>query len=236
MNISFISAIIDPSIPSPIPASRNIPEWYKNASRYIGEEKKPAPKELGTTSGTIKTCMPVLDAITSGYLILSTSDLFVEKNEEGTYYSWSSNDLIGFHSQRQTPGYPKMEEKIRKENVPKFNNPWIVQTPKGYSCLFVTPMHRDLPFTILPGVVDTDTYFNPVNFPFVPDPNFEGLIPKGTPIAHVIPFRRDSWNMSIDTLQNSKKNQKRALFTSGTIASIFFDKYKKNFWTPKDFK
>lgn len=235
MNISFTSNIIDPSLPAPIPASKSIPEWYKNISRYIGGEKKP-PLQGDGTAGTIKTCMPVLDAITNGYLILSSSDVYIRKTEEGTYYTWANNNLVTFHSQEQAVDYPKVKEKLKDENIPKFTNPWIIETPKGYSCLFVTPMHRDLPFTILPGVVDTDTYFNAVNFPFIPDPDFEGLIPRGTPIAQVIPFRRDSWNMSIDSIENSKKKQRKLLEIKNTISSMFFDKYKKNFWTPKDFR
>jgi hypothetical protein len=235
MNIIFTSSIIDPSLPEPIPASKKIPEWYKSISRYIEGNKKPSPAD-GGTNGTIKTCMPVLDAITSGYLILSSADIYIEKEEEGRFYNWADHNLISFHGQRQVTGYPNLEKKVGMESVPKFNNPWIVKTPKGYSCLFVTPFHHDLPFTILPGIVDTDTYFNAVNFPFMLDPDFEGLIPKGTPIAQVIPFRREDWNMSIKMLADSKKFQKEWLRVTKELSTHFFDKYKKIFWSSKSYK
>ena len=233
--ITFVSTIVDPTLPEPIPASKKMPEWYKSIPRYVGGKKKPPTNSAGT-SGTIKTCMPVLDVMTSGYLILSSADVFIEKNEQGRFYSWANYDLITFHGQTQVTGYPKLEKKLKLEDVPKFTNHWIVQTPKGYSSLFVTPFHHDLPFTILPAIVDTDTYFNSVNFPFLPDPDFEGLIPKGTPIAQVIPFKRDNWEMSVKLIENSKEAQKNLLQVAKSLSTQFFDKYKRNHWVAKSYK
>jgi hypothetical protein len=234
MKITFVSTSVDPSIPAPIPAVKKIPEWYKSIPRYTGKEKKPTVNNA--VDGTIKTCMPVLDAMTAGYLILSTADVYISKGSEGTHYQWANHDLITFHSSTQITGYPKSDVKLNGENAPKFNNPWIIQTPKNYSCLFISPLHHDLPFTTLAGVVDTDTYFNPVNFPFIPDPDFEGLIPRGTPIAQVIPFKRESWEMSVDSLQESSKLQKHFLGVRGTLLSEYFDKYKNHFWKKKEYK
>jgi hypothetical protein len=234
MRITFVSTSADPSIPEPIPAVKKIPEWYKLIPRYTGKEKK--PKLNNDTDGTIKTCMPVLDAMTAGYLILSPADIYISKTSEETYYNWANHNAITFHSPNQIKGYPKSDVKLKGEKPPKFTNPWIVKTPKGYSCLFVTPFHHDLPFSILPGVVDTDTYFNAVNFPFIPDPNFEGLIPRGTPIAQVIPFKRESWEMSIDSVEESKELQKMFLKVRNTILSEYFDKYKKYYWAKKEYK
>jgi hypothetical protein len=235
MKITFASAIVDPTLPMPIPASKKIPEWYKSLPRYIGGEKK-VNVDSSATSGTIKTCMPVLDVITSGYLILSSADVFIQKNEQGRFYHWSDYDLIKFHGQEQVTGYPKLKKKMGLESVPKFTNHWIVQTPKGYSCLFITPFHHDLPFTILPGIVDTDTYFNAVNFPFLPDPDFEGLIPKGTPIAQIIPFKRDNWEMSFEKVEDSKDLQNQLLRVLKGLTTQFFDRYKKTHWVAKSYK
>ena len=235
MEIIFTSSILDPSLPEPIPASKKIPEWYKSISRYIDGKKDTHPNGEGS-KGTIKTCMPVLDSITSGYLILSSADVYIEKQEQGRYYTWPDNNLITFHNQEQVTGYPNLEKKMNNEKIPKFTNPWIVKTPKGYSSLFVTPFHHDLPFTILPGIVDTDSYFNAVNFPFMPDPDFEGLIPKGTPIAQVLPFERKDWNMSIGYLADSEKDRKEWLRVTKELSTRFFDKYKKIFWTAKSYK
>ena len=113
MKITFVSTNADPSIPEPIPAVKKIPEWYKSIPRYTGKEKKPTT-DNGVDS-TIKTCMPVLDAMTAGYLILSAADLYISKKEEGTYYQWANHDLITFHSPQQITGYPKSDTKLKGE-------------------------------------------------------------------------------------------------------------------------
>ena len=110
-------------------------------------------------------------------------------------------------------------------------NPWAIKTPKGYSTLFTQPMHRESVFTILPGVVDTDTYTAPVNFPMViNDPNFEGLIPKGSPIVQVIPFKRDKWESTFS------KDVESVNKVSAYLNSQFFDRYKRMFWSRKEYK
>jgi hypothetical protein len=200
----------------------------------MGEKK--VPTENNVTPGTVKSCMPFLDALSTGYLLLSSADLYISKKSTETIYQWSSNNLISFHDQDQIKGYLKIEDKLKKEKVPKFNNPWIVKTPKNYSCLFVTPFHHNLPFTILEGVVDTDTYFLPVNFPFVLNPDFEGLIPKGTPIAQIIPFKRENWSMNTGSLEESHKFEKKFRNATGTLSGEFFDKYKKHYWMKKEYK
>ena len=235
MRITFVSTIVDPTLPEPIPAVKKMPEWYKSIPRYITKEKKPSI-ENNQTTGTIKTCMPVLDVMTAGYLILSSVDIYISKTEQGTFYQWANDDAVTFHPQSQLTGYPKLEKKMKLEGVPKFTNRWIVQTPRGYSCLFMTPFHRDLPFTILPAIVDTDTYFNAVNFPFLPDPDFEGLIPKGTPIVQVVPFKRDSWEMSVEHLSDSKDSQNNFLKVTRGLTTQFFDRYKRNYWVAKSYK
>ena len=74
----------------------------------------------------------------------------------------------------------------------------MIKTPPGYSVLFTHPMNwHYLPFYSLSGVVDTDTYTMPVLFPFMMKNNFEGIIPKGTPVIQIIPFKRDDWKSNI---------------------------------------
>jgi hypothetical protein len=214
-------------IEQPKLASKLLPNWYKNMESYIGKEKKPSGN--ASTTATIKRCLPVLDAITAGYIIESPADVWVSKKEEGQWFEWADFGLISFHPIEQAPEHP-----ARKPfPYPKWTNPWSITTPKGYSTLFIQPMHRESVFTILPGIVDTDTYSAPVNFPFViNDITFEGLIPKGTPIVQVIPFKRNSWNMEIGTKEDFDRQNK----ISKKLQSKFFDRYKSMFWTRKEYK
>ena len=77
------------------------------------------------------------------------------------------------------------------------HNKCLIKTKPGYSCLFVKPMNRLEPrFDIIAGVVDTDSYINTINFPFILNKRDEQfLIKKGEAMVQVIPFKRESWKM-----------------------------------------
>jgi hypothetical protein len=198
--IKFIPAIgTDTNIyDPPVPASKLIPEWYKNQNKYVGGTKSYS-QENGTINHTIKGCMPVFDVMTAGYIYTLPADVIFSKGENGNVNTlWSTNDLgmIQSHPQPQYDSYsiPDEYEQIGL----KFINPWITQTPPGYSCLFIQPTFRDdLPFYVLPAIVDTDTHPINVNFPFFIRKDFEGMLPMGTPIMQIIPFKRDSWSHEI---------------------------------------
>jgi hypothetical protein len=210
----------------PQPADKFIPNWYKEVESYMGSEKKPTGN--GNTSGTIKKCMPVFDAITSGYIISLPADVFVTQKDGAPYYEWASLGLVDFHPVEQAPNHPANNGFV----YPKWINPWAIKTPKGYSTLFVQPFHRSSVFAILPGVVDTDTYDAPVNFPFVlNDPKFEGLVPAGTPIAQLIPIKRSNWKSTIKEYDSNWIDR-----TTVRLKTKMFDSYKNQFWTKKEYK
>jgi hypothetical protein len=227
--ITFTNTAGVPEEYSPKPATASVPDWYKNLSSYMGGEKKPTGE--GNTTGTIKRCMPVFDAIIGGYILYTNVDVWVSQRNEQPWFEWPSFGPIQFHPVKQAPNHP--DRNGHRESYPKWINPWAIQTPPGYSTLFVQPMHRESVFTILPGVVDTDQYNSPVNFPFVlNDINFEGLIPVGTPMAQVIPFKRESWEMNIGTQEDFEKQNK----TTIKLRTRFFDSYKLQFRQPKEYK
>jgi hypothetical protein len=216
----------------PVPASSLLPEWYKKSDSYINNEKKPLGD--GTTSATIKRCMPVFDVLTSGYFLLTSTDIWVSKRNDVNgipidWYEWRSGDPISFHDSRQSALHPD----VVNSSIPKWANPWSIKTPKDYSILLVPPVHRKNIVTALPAVVDTDTYTNNINIVFtLTDPNFEGLIPAGTPIVQIIPFLRNSWKMKIGSefeLKEQKKSQTKLL-------SKMFDSYKLQFRQLKEYK
>jgi hypothetical protein len=216
-----------PELEKPQLASKVIPEWYKETGSYVGDKK--IPQSDGTSRGTIKKCMPVFDAMTSGYIIVSPADVYVSIKDGEQFFYWAALDLIAFHLIEQAPNHPN------KNQFPyaKWVNHWAIKTPKGYSTLFVQPFHRESVFTILPGIVDTDTYTAPVNFPMViNDPTFEGLIPKGTPIAQVIPFKRESWKMEF----GNQKDVEQQINIGNKLSTVFFNRYKNMFWNKKEYK
>lgn len=227
MKITFTNVSGFKDIEQPKPASAFIPDWYKNMDSYIGGEKKPTGQ--GGTAATVKRCMPVFDAMTAGYIITLPADVYVSIKDEQQYFEWSDLGLVQFHPIEQAPEHPAKKPYA----YPKWINHWSIKTPKGYSTLFVQPFHREAPFTILPGIVDTDEYYAPVNFPMViNDPKFEGMIPKGTPIAQVIPFKRESWSMEFG---NQKDIEDQANITR-KLQTKFFDSYKSMFRAAKEYK
>jgi hypothetical protein len=234
--IKFIPTRVVSNMFFPQPASRFVPDWYKDTEPYSPEYidilNKLAPAK---DYSTIKRCPPIFDAISSGYIIVTHADLLIKKNNGGLVYNWLEN-LIDFHNSKQASLHP--DKMINSEGLdleyPKIISPWGIETPKGYSCLFVPPMHRKNIVNIFPGIVDTDCFNVPVNFPFVvSDLNFEGIIPAGTPIAQVIPFKRDEWEMSIE------EDEKKIRQLSGQnmlVRSKFSNAYRNYFWQKKQYR
>lgn len=221
----------------PKPASHFVPDWYKNTPSYINNEKNLVNE---TVPGTIKKCMPVFDSITNGYILTTTCDIEVttqEYVEDGKiktrpYFAWKANfNAVLFHPIRQNPNYgiPNGHE----SDYPKFNNFWSVITPKGYSTLITQPFHRSLPFTIFPAVVDTDIYTSPITFPFIlNDITWKGIIPAGTPIAQIMPFKREKWEMSL----NDKQTREETKVLARKIETKIYDAYKNIARTVKEYK
>lgn len=219
----------------PKPASEYIPEWYKNAKSYLSPDgRKRAIREDEPNDGvlaSIKRCMPLYDMMTAGYIIETPYDIYVHQKPEGPYFQWFSNDAIAFQPEvqlQQHPAFPKGRNGVR------IQHPWGIQTPKGWSILIMNPTHREeTPIHIVPGIVDTDTYPIPFNmFIILNDPDFEGMIPAGTPFAQVIPLKRESW---ISELGGEKERNLRNIAVA-KMNTVFFDKYKKFWWQRKEYK
>jgi hypothetical protein len=211
----------------PKPAVKEVPDWYINTSEYVGNQGRDFVN--GNTNHTIKKCMPVFDAITAGYILYTQVDIQITQQDGFPYYTWPDQDPIGIHLIVQAPLHPARNG----ASYPKWKNPYAITTPPGYSILFTQPLHRESVFTILPGIVDTDTYKAPVSFPFVlNDVKWEGIIPAGTPMAQVIPFKRESWKHKIGSdkeRQEQEKNYRK-------LSTIIFNSYKKQFWFKKEYK
>jgi hypothetical protein len=204
-----------------------VPNWYKDTPEYLGDQGKKVIN--GMTPHTIKKCIPVFDAITAGYILYTQVDVQVIQEDNIPFYSWPDQNAIGFHPVEQAPLHPAKKE----TPYPKWQNPYAITTPPGYSILFTQPMHRESVFTILDGIVDTDTYKAPVNFPFVlKDNKWEGIIPAGTPMAQVIPFKRESWEHKI----GSDKERIELAKVNGKLQSFFFNSYKLQFWSAKKYR
>jgi hypothetical protein len=213
----------------PTPGVKAVPEWYKKMETSYAENKNQSHEVRQTQ--TIKRCMPVLDAITAGYIIKTHTDIFVKNNDGVISFEWANDtqDTISFHSAYQLVNYRNLD---LPHGAPKIRNPWGIKTPKNYSCLFIPPTHRPASgIRILEGYVDTDLYTNSVQFPFLVDEGFVGTIPAGTPIAQVIPFKRDDFRMEFGDIKQRINNDKVAKL----LRSTWINGYRKFFRSSKSY-
>jgi Family of unknown function (DUF6065) len=172
-------------IAEPVRAMTVLPAWFK---QLPGIDKQ---QVSATNDGlTVKRCMPFLDAMTTGWILPLAATVRLEITDGGTTVTggWRfDREMVSPHGPGQVAGYP-----YAPRPPMKFHNHWSIRTANGWSCLFVPPINRpDAVVQVLAGVVDTDTYTAPVNFPFVAIAA-DGVytLEKGTPLVQVIPFRR----------------------------------------------
>ncbi len=172
-------------IAEPVPAGTVLPPWFR---QLHGVD---ADRLSATNNGlTVKRCMPFLDALSAGWIIPLAATVRLEIKDEGKTVDagWEfDREMVSNHSSFQVAGNP-----FEPRPPMKFHNYWTVRTTKGWSCLFVSPINRPSDvIQVLGGMVDTDTYASPVNFPFIATaPDGVYTLEKGTPLIQVIPVKR----------------------------------------------
>ena len=181
----------------PVPASEFWPQWFKdNPTTRSGFE--------GRDARTVRSCPGTLDVINAGYIIPLWADYKVVKQEDGQLH-WrlpsvrslggSSQYGAAIHPHDQIDGYPFKEDTFKGSF--KFQNPWELKTPKGYSCMAVQPFYHSHPnLEVLPGCIDTDFYHElHINTFFTSKTNEEIIFPYGMPLVQIIPFKREEYKM-----------------------------------------
>ena len=221
---------LDRILPRPIPAVRGLPEWFK------AMPQKAFSETAGEDVYTVKKCPPVIDAMTYGFLMPLVCDLKIENGE----FTWQrdlpagianySRSPIDFHDSSQVAGTPFFDE---DRYIIKFNNFWTIELPPGYSLLVTHPINRDdLPFTTLTGLVDADLYCEAfIHFPARwRDPDFNGTLAKGTPVAQCLPIKREIWTDQFETITGPNADRFREL---GDSISKSLGVYRRQFRAPK---
>jgi len=221
--IAFLTNQPDDVAP-PTPAAQHIPEWLKQMPAEVHVSQLNLPK----SSGSVKKCMPFVDAMTCGYTIPITADVTFYMPDEQHLDIVDPETLVTWQSNDQYPGAP-----FHQKMVLKFRNPWVVQTPPGYSTLFVPMLNQlTLPFQVLAGLVETDTYYNEVYFPAIcmmrPGQMFE--LKRGTPIVQAIPIKREPWASFVaDTDSERLKQTKSGMKTNEHL-------YRDEMWEKKTYR
>lgn len=227
---------IEPFLAPPEPASMHVPEWYKSLAKHdlSNSEKTLHPiNHIGTDGAVVATkqCPPFLDAMTAGYHYMLEDDLHVDIDDDGKpILWWETPNMMLDHR-------PTIELPVPEGHHPihyGFKMSWYYETPPGHSVLITHPMNRyDLPFTVQSGIVESDIWGLPVFIAFFLKQGFRGVIPKGTPLFQIIPFKRDNWQMEID---NSEETLERHLFAAERRRTKIHGYYKWFAWRKKTFR
>jgi Family of unknown function (DUF6065) len=186
---------IEGVIPEPRSAVKNLPQWFKDLEPTY-DNSDSSRDSFGNKPMTAKKCLPMLDAMSFGYMIPLAADLHVLSNHDNTKIQVTNPPglkVCEFHESGQVGGDHKLG--MKHGNPLKFINHWFIRTAPGWSVLFTAPLnHFNQPFTCLSGFVDTDAYPNLVNFPAVLNVYDADIhIPAGTPLVTAIPVKRNSF-------------------------------------------
>lgn len=243
MIINFWPLIEEAKQYPPIPAKKELPEWYRDCPvSPLGSKEKPSAKEMNLNPGiqcsTIKRCPPVQDFLTGGYIIRNFIDIQITQETtvdgiEQVYFHHNKSigkPYISTHMKGQFPGIGVEKQVLKLHGV------WSIKTPPGYSCLFYPLFYHNLHNSIrfLPAIVDTDMYNNPVSFPFVlkdlkSDCEKEHFLESGMPIIGLYPFQRDNWKAIIHNCPKPNDKSRVRMLTQ------LYHQYKKYFRHSKKF-
>ena len=219
----------------PKPGTHTVPKWYKDQTIYSnGESKTENTMWVDGAHATYKICVPLIDTLTSGYMLTTSAELIVKNIGENEYlprFFWNVTwpvldsqipDVLGNYP---TPyaHHPFMF---------RWQVDWQISTPKEYSLWITHPSHRyDLPFTTLSGFVDTDVFPSNLFLPFFIRDGWEGTIPEGTPIAQLLPVKRDHWKSEKGVVPEGYDFLK-----DNIIKTRFLRGYKRLFWHRKIYR
>lgn len=164
-------------------ASEVMPKWLAEQRHYKNSRDK------------FQNCPGMTDLMRAGYIITAWDDIHIKANRAGTVAK-----MERAYTQPLAPMTAKVVQGIAPvvQGMPlqvyKLNTPWSVTTRPGWSAM-VLPATYHSPFLgdlhVYGGINDYED-FHTINFIFSPLRECEVFIPAGTPLLHVIPYRREA--------------------------------------------
>ena len=165
----------------PFRNSTGWPEWFKRAPKVDKFEV------------SIQNCKGIQYFLSLGITVPLWGDVKVHPTEGGGVVAAMADP---FFTTTQFPreavqGCPIMEDTpMEHAGCPDLRSPFLYKTARGYSLLALPVLYEpDSRYQVLPSVVNTD-YFHRVNLIFRVLTDEEFIIPAGTPMYHLIPFKR----------------------------------------------
>ena len=219
-------ALID-RLERPAPARAKLPDWLRSMPATAFSDTH------GTDVRTVKQCPPFVDAMNHGFTVPLPCDVTVADGRLS--WNWDLPPLsidahprspLSFHVPAQVSGTPFRHA---ERTIVKFNSFWTIELEDGYALYATHPVNRDdLPFRLLTGLVDSDRFSDVgILFPAVwIDPDFRGVLSRGTPVAQCFPVAREPLDLVCEAFDADRatryENTAQALLsTPGTYRKAF---------------
>jgi hypothetical protein len=199
-------------VEKPSSAKNYLPTWWKEQKLTLQNQNN---EEFIPPTLSFKACMPFLDSLISGYMLTTFQDIYVSNTNGMQSLTWKAlpTPLIDRDVSKTLPvpvGCSDAHFAWRMH--------FGVLVPKGYSILITHPLNRhDLPFVTSSGIIDEGVHWGG-NFSFWLKKDFEGVIPKDTPYAQILPFKRENWSSELrkDLIEESiRKHREKSRYFSG---------------------
>lgn len=206
-----------------VPAKEILPEWWKKLSikgvettdtglmaQFLGEKR------------TAKRCPAIIDFMTHGWVMTMWCDLVIKTIDGNMMFQYS---LPGWDNAGSMHPNWQMIDHLPKD-APKYlgvfkpGTPWLVKTKPGYSTYHLDPFYFFNPnFDTAPGIQDSDLYHD-LN-PQMLIKKEEFIIPKGTPLQIIVPFKREEMKGAIVPVCEKTRwlNQKSHLISFSRFSS-----------------
>lgn len=168
----------------PYIAGRPLPDWWGG---------------LPKSKDSLRRCHGTIDYISTGFIIPMWTDVTIRPNSTGAILDYKMegygddrfNFTISAFPPDSTTGCPIEHNKgASTYQYPKLSSPWRFITPKGVSLISLPVLHEPNPnYQVIPGIVHTD-YYAQVHIVINVTTDKEFVIPAGTPMQHMIQFKR----------------------------------------------
>jgi len=221
IDLEFCSLIegVEDVIPI-IPASQYKHEWMRTAAISMKKDG-----ELGHVDGKdqlefqhTSRCPGILNIKNEGYIVRTHQDIEIEIDVKKNDIKWltpfdDGEVSFGLAEPTITQHQPFALAKFMKnwpdhamETLVKINTPWMVKVPKGYKILQTHPFYLDEDkWHALSGVYDDGIGIPKITCVLQWFKSGKFRIPAGTPVAQLLVYKDDEFNLIQTNLQQNKK-------------------------------
>jgi hypothetical protein len=156
-------------------------------------------KKIHKNYGSLRTCAGTVDYLATGVTIPLWTNVYCRPRPDGLGWEYGSDEMspqagfgvISGFPFESTGSCPMTQVRgIETSDFPKIMNPWRIETAPGWSTMMIPlAWEPNNDYSIVPAVVHTD-FYHTMNLVLNITASEEFYIKFGTPMMHLIPFKR----------------------------------------------